>query len=127
MSEIELGTLYDFNKRIIGSQPPQTPEEIESAYSNVIDWISYIESKDIILMCRERYDFTIFHRVTSNLDKLLTELQETVDYKGVLKRIDYIHAQDNFEFWIDIPDEETGEKETFMFLLFRGEGFVIEV
>ena len=61
MGELNLGTLYEANKQIMKTQKPILPMEEASIQEKVAEWFNWKIDSYAMLLCREQYDFTVFH------------------------------------------------------------------
>ena len=60
-NEISLGaTLYDMNKQVMQQQKVLSNKEIEEAKKELETWFNWYLDGYAMLLCRERYDFTVF-------------------------------------------------------------------
>ena len=128
--EVSLGTLYDFNKQLMEKQKPLTKKEIEEIKPKLEHWFNWQIDGYAMLLCRERYDFTVFHlyekqnpnppQVASN------ELIEVLKNRGKILSIEkdtvnvYPGDEGAWEIWIKI------DKEIFAYYLFNCDDFVIQ-
>ena len=119
---VSLGTLYDFNKMIMATQSPLTKNEINEKLQNLEDWFNLRIDGYAMLLCRERYDFTVFH-----LYELQNENPPSIAAKELIKilqnRGDILSIekeQDAFEIWLSI------DEEVFAYYLFACDDWVIE-
>jgi hypothetical protein len=77
-----------------------------------------------MLLCRERYDFTLFNLLNKNdlsLASGIKELKECLENRGAIISIDLTENKDAYEIWIKIDDEP------FVYYLFPYDLGVIEV
>ena len=58
---IEIGTLYELNQQAMQKEKGMTDEEIEKIRPNLESWFNWQIDGYAMLLCRERYDFTVFH------------------------------------------------------------------
>ena len=59
--EVSLGNLYDINKQLMATMPEMTDAEIDLVTPQLEDWFNWELDGYAMLLCRERYDFTVFH------------------------------------------------------------------
>lgn len=131
MSEINMGTLYDFNKNAMSNEKHLDIILFNRKVAEVSAWMwTEINDKYCMLLCRERNDFTLFHTSCNNqnnyqslLDSTKTELGETLMNRGDVLGIDKTGDNVAYEIWI--RDIET--KETFVYYLFPYDQGVIEI
>lgn len=105
--EITLGTLYDFNKQLILKQKKLTNKKIESIKKELEEWFNWQIDGYALLLCRERYDFTIFHlyeKLNRNPPAVAaTELIEVLNNRGEILSIEKDSNNDKvWEIWIKI-------------------------
>lgn len=123
---VSLGTLYDFNKQIISKQGTMSQSEIDSIKPDLEAWFNWQIDEYVMLLCRERYDFTIFHLYTKasvNPPKTATlELIELLKSRGRILSIekDSNVMNNAWEIWLDI------DGEAFAYYLFNCDDWVIE-
>ena len=83
---ITLGNLYELNKQALAKSNPLTEEEINNIKPQIEEWFNWQIDGYAILLCRERYDFTIFHlyeKANPNPPMVATlELIETLKNRG---------------------------------------------
>jgi len=58
---VSLGTLYDFNKQMMLKQGKLSKSKLKAIEPKLEDWFNWQIDGYAMLLCRERYDFTIFH------------------------------------------------------------------
>ncbi len=123
--EISLGTnLYDLNKQAFSTQPKLTKKEIEKKKPALKAWFNWQIDGYAMLLCRERYDFTIFHLYEKQnpnppaiaVDELIAALQN----RGDIYAIDENEQQKLWEIWIKI------NQDFFVYYLFNCDEMVIE-
>ena len=105
--EITLGTLYDFNKRLILKQKKLTNKKIELIKKELEEWFNWQIDGYALLLCRERYDFTIFHlyeKLNRNPPAVAAaELIEVLNNRGEILSIEKSSNDDKvWEIWIKI-------------------------
>ena len=123
--EITLGTLYDFNKRLILKQKKLTNKKIESIKKELEEWFNWQIDGYALLLCRERYDFTIFHlyeKLNRNPPAVAAaELIEVLNNRGEILSIEKDSNDDKvWEIWIKI------DQEAFAYYLFNCDDFVVQ-
>jgi len=128
-NNISLGTLYDFNKQLMEKQKPLTIEEIEEIKPKLEEWFNWQIDGYAMLLCREKYDFTVFHlyeKQNLNPPQVATnELIEALNNRGKILSIekDNININSNgdvWEIWIKI------NKQVFAYYLFNCDDFIIQ-
>lgn len=120
--EIPIGTLYDFNKQIILRQGKLTGKKIESIKKELEDWFNWQIDGYAMLLCRERYDFTVFHlyeKLNRNPPAVAAnELIDILKNRGKILSIE--KEKDKWEIWIQIGGE------AFAYYLFECDDWVIQ-
>ena len=123
---VSLGTLYDFNKQILSKQKKLNQFEIDQIKSKIEEWFNWQIDGYAMLLCRERYDFTIFHlyeKQNSNPCKIaVTELIDLLNNRGNILSIekDSNTINNAWEIWLEI------DKEIFVYYLFNCDDWVIQ-
>lgn len=123
---VSLGTLYDFNKQIILSQGSLGKSKIESIKPELEKWFNWQIDGYAILLCRERYDFTIFHlyeKQNPNPPEIaVTELISLLKNRGKILSIekDSNVINNAWEIWLEI------DGEAFAYYLFNCDDWVIQ-
>ena len=123
---VSLGTLYDFNKQILSKQKKLNQFEIDQIKLKIEEWFNWQIDGYAILLCRERYDFTIFHlyeKQNSNPCKIaVTELIDLLNNRGNILSIekDSNTLNNAWEIWLEI------DKEIFVYYLFNCDDWVIQ-
>lgn len=125
--KVVLGTLYDFNKQIISKSNPITNKEIEKIKFELAQWFNdFTIAGYAMLLCRERYDFTIFHLYeqpkASPQKNAANELIEVLKNRGTILSIekDVNTINNSWEIWIKI------DNEVYAYYLFVCDDWVIE-
>ena len=125
-NEVILGNLYDMNKQAMLSQPVLTKEQIDKIKPDLEDWFNWTLDGYAMLLCRERYDFTIFHLYEKeNPDPpqiAVTELIDLLKNRGKILSIEKDSETMNnaWEIWVKI------DGEAFAYYLFGCDDWVIE-
>jgi len=123
---VSLGTLYDLNKRAMLNEKPLSKAKIETIKSKLEDWFNMQLDEYAMLLCRERYDFTVFHLYeTQNVNppKVATEeLISLLKNRGKILSIEKDSEKMNnaWEIWLNIDDE------AFAYYLFNCDDWVIQ-
>ena len=123
--KVSLGNLYDMNKQVMLKQPPLGRLEIDNIKLDLEQWFNWQLDGYAMLLCRERYDFTVFHlyelqnpnppRVAAN------ELIEVLKNRGKILSIEKdINDNKVWEIWLKI------DKEAYAYYLFNCDDFVIQ-
>lgn len=127
-NKVTLGNLYDFNKQIISSQQPLSKKELHKLKPKIQQWFNdNTISGYAMLLCRERYDFTIFHlyEISTGRHPAETatyELIEVLKSRGKIYSIEKDSQTINnaWEIWLKI------DNEMYVYYLFCCEDWVIE-
>ena len=123
---VSLGTLYDFNKQMLSKQKKLNQFEINQIKPEIEEWFNWQIDGYAMLLCRERYDFTIFHlyeKQNSNPCKIaVTELIDLLNNRGNILSIekDSNTINNAWEIWLEI------DKEIFVYYLFNCDDWVIQ-
>lgn len=123
---VSLGTLYDFNKQIMSQQKNISKSKLESIKLELEEWFNWQIDGYAMLLCRERYDFTVFHlyeKQNSNPPKIaVTELIDLLQNRGKILSIekDSNTINDAWEIWLKIGNE------VFAYYLFNCDDWVIQ-
>lgn len=123
--KVSLGNLYDMNKQVMLKQPPLGRLEIDNIKLDLEQWFNWQLDGYAMLLCREKYDFTVFHlyelqnpnppRVAAN------ELIEVLKNRGKILSIEKdINDDKVWEIWLKI------DKEAYAYYLFNCDDFVIQ-
>lgn len=119
-----LGTLYEFNKQIVAKEQKMSNTDMEKAKKELELWFNWYLDGYAMLLCRERYDFTIFHLYQKqNLNPpavAADELIELLKSRGTPISIEKDIDKNIWEIWIKIDDEP------FVYYLFDCDPMVIE-
>lgn len=122
---ITLGNLYELNKQALAKNNSLTEEEINNIKPQIEEWFNWQIDGYAILLCRERYDFTIFHlyeKANPNPPAVaVSELIETLKNRGQVLSIEKDTTNNKaWEIWIKI------ENEIFAYYLFNCDDWIIE-
>ena len=127
MAEINLGTIYDFNKELMKKE-----RVIDSILFNTqitkIAREMFIDAKTKdehywMLLCHDRRDFTLFNIIASEeIDTIIEEIKPTLINRG---KIISMVKQPNEAWEIWIRDAETADN--FAYYLFKYDNGVIEI
>lgn len=123
--EIKLGTtLYDVNKQIMTKEKPLTSNQLIEIQDKLETWFNWYLDGYAILLCRERYDFTVFHlyeKANPNPPKIAAkELIDLLKERGKILSIEKEIDDNKWEIWLKI------DKEVFAYYLFPCDDWVIE-
>lgn len=124
-NDIEFGSLYDLNKQAMLKEKRMTKAEIEKIKPELEKWFNWTLDAYAMLLCRERYDFTVFHLYKKqNKNPPAVATSELIDliqnYRGILLSIDKDEYNNAWEIWIKIKGEP------YLYYLFRCDDMVIE-
>ena len=122
MSDINLGNLYDMNKQATLSERPLKKHEIKDKMINVKKFFADGQ-KYFMLLCRERYDFTIFNfneKTDFSLHHAIKDLQECLENRGSIISIDLDSTGLAYEIWIVV------DEQAFVYYLFPYDTGVLE-
>lgn len=123
---ISLGTLYDFNKQIMSNQKKLNESDLKIIKSELEEWFNWQIDEYAMLLCRERYDFTVFHLYENqnpNPPEIAAiELINLLKNRGNILSIekDSNVLNNAWEIWLEI------DKEIFVYYLFNCDDWVIQ-
>ena len=123
---VSLGTLYDFNKQVILNQGHMGKSSIERLKPELEEWFNWQIDGYAMLLCRERYDFTVFHlyeKQNPNPPQIaVTELIDLLKSRGKILSIekDSDIMNNAWEIWLEI------DEEAFVYYLFNCDDWVIQ-
>lgn len=123
---VSLGTLYDFNKQAMLNQKALSKSEINKIKPQLEEWFNWQIDGYAMLLCRERYDFTVFHlyeKQNPNPPQVaVTELIDLLKNRGKILSIekDTDVMNNAWEIWLKINNE------TFAYYLFNCDDWVIQ-
>lgn len=124
--EVVLGNLYEMNKQAMLSQSSLTKEQINTIKPELEKWFNWTLDRYAMLLCRERYDFTVFHlyeNTNPNPPRVaVTELIDVLKNRGKILSIEKDSETMNnaWEIWLKI------DGEAFAYYLFGCDDWVIE-
>ena len=123
--DISLGTLYEMNKQVMLKQPPIGNLELDNVKLDLEQWFNWQIDGYAMLLCRERYDFTVFHLYelqNPNPPRVATnELIDVLKNRGKILSIEKDTNNDKaWEIWLKI------DKEAYAYYLFNCDDFVIQ-
>ena len=113
-------TYYDQQRQIISQIDPInkiTPEGKENLKNFLNDY------KYLCLMCREKYDFTIFLDVDENYHKTIDEIEDLLNERGVIYDYGFSQTENVYQFWIKTNDDE----EIHLYVLFNAEQMIVNI
>ena len=108
MSNIEMGTLYEMNRNVAVAQKELSRTELKKGLREIKYFFLENSNKYFMLLCREKYDFTLFnlkHKRDFSIHKIIQDLEECLSNRGQILSIDLTDAKDAFEIWIKIGNE----------------------
>lgn len=109
MSEISIGNIYDINKQAMIFEKPLKNFEIEDKMREIKSFLNNCNDKYYMLLCRERYDFTIFafnnYKRKEDLDNGSKDLQECLENRGIIYSIDLTESKNAYEIWLKIDNK----------------------
>ena len=124
--DVSLGTLYDFNKQAVLSQGKLSKSKIRAIEPDLEEWFNQQLDEYAMLLCRERYDFTVFHlyeKQNSNPCEIaVTELIDLLKNRGKILSIekDSNVMNNAWEIWLEINGE------AYAYYLFNCDDWVIQ-
>lgn len=124
-NKISLGaTLYDMNKQIIGRESALSITQLNKIQDQLETWFNWYSDNYAMLLCRERYDFTVFHlfaKHNANPAKIAAQdLIGALKNRGSILSIEKEIDDNKWEIWLKI------DKEVFAYYLFPCKEFIIE-
>lgn len=128
MAEVNLGTLYDFNKEAMKNERVLTQEEFEEKTQLLAEvMLEYFNDGDHywMLLCHDRRDYTLFNLIPDNdptVETILEELIPTLLNRGNVLSIDE-QPDKAWEIWIRDFDGE----DAFAYYFFIYDKGVVEV
>ena len=123
---VSLGTLYDINKQIILKESRLNKKKIDAIKPDLEEWFNWQIDGYAMLLCRERYDFTVFHlygKQNPNPPRIaVIELIDLLNNRGKILSIekDSNTANNAWEIWLEI------DGEAFAYYLFNCDDWVIQ-
>lgn len=109
MSDITMGSLYDFNKAAILTQDPLTNEELTRSLYKIRLFCRNTMNRYYMLLNRETYNFTLFDFgewvSSAKLNEFIyNDLKECLQNRGKVVSIE--DKDDAYEIWIVTDDNE---------------------
>lgn len=129
MSELNLGTQYEFSKDMVKQLPNLTEGQLNSKKEIVKNFLRKSLNNYYMLLCNEQKDYTVF-RITNNEEKDRDEqkqeivnilIDECLPNRGGIRGIDLTEQQDAIEIWLYI------DEEAYVYYFFPYDEAVIEV
>lgn len=116
-------TLYEYDKQLMKNRSVMNNKQKKDAYKELNKYLQNNKPNNLMLLCRERYDFTVFNlyyiKEVSNNFSFTKDLTEVIENRGEWLFCEYDENNNGFEIWIEI------EGEPYMYLLFPCEDFII--
>lgn len=127
MAEINMGTLYDFNKQAMMNEKPLDPIAFNLKTNEIAeDMIIDLNDGDHywMLLCHDRRDYTLFNAVNyeAEVDMITEELRPTLLNRGHILAIDK-QPDGAWEIWVKDFDAE----EVFAYYFFSYDRGVVEI
>ena len=124
MAELDLGTVYDFNKEAMKQFPVMDNEKLSDAINKMSTTLmkKHKENPYFMLLCHERRDYTVFKIDNATLAALNRDFKDSLLNRGSVLSIDE-QPDGAFEIWI--KDTMTGEN--FAYYLFNYTYGIVEV
>lgn len=107
MAEISSGTLYEFNKANMKQIPAYDAISLNRLCGKVAEWQSDNDFKYLMLLSKERSDYTIFNfsREETEIELFKKDLIETLTNRGKVIDITLQKETNAYEIWIKEDDE----------------------
>ena len=123
--DISMGTIYELNKEAYNKIMPYNEDQLKENLEFLYEWTFNKGAKYYMLLCKERSDYTVFN-FSSLIDKkyhygITKDLKECLKNRGVILDIRYVQDTDAWEIWL------RSNGESFMFMFFECNDFIIEV
>lgn len=121
MAEVEMGTLYDINKQIIGQDKILDQYELERKVDKLSDVM--VESNYFALICNERHYYTVFNCKEASSSQIFSAVYDVLTSLGNV--CDILPSSSNektYEVWI----KDTISNEVFMYFMTSWDEGVIE-
>lgn len=122
--KVSLGTLYEMNKQIMKNRKQLSEKELNAIKKDLEQWFNWHLDGYAMLLCRERYDFTVFHlyeQANPNPPAIAAkELIELAKERGQVLSIEKELDNNAWQIWIKI------ENKPYAYYLFNCDNMVIE-
>ena len=126
MAEVNLGTLYDFNKEAMKNEKPLDMVQFNFLTKEIVEDMVYnmdLGGQYWMLLCHDRRDYTLFNIIAvADNSSIEEELRPTLNNRGSVLSIEK-QKDGAWEIWI--RDFET--EENFAYYLFQYDNGVIEI
>lgn len=120
-SNINIGNLYELNKKLVMKEKNLKDFEIKDSIREIHNKLKSQNNKYYCLLCREKYDFTVFHFKDVE-EKFNKALFECLTNRGNIKSIEEdTNSNEVYEIWIEKDDN------IFVYYLFPYDNGVLEV
>ena len=120
-SDINIGNLYELNKKLVMKEKNLKDFEIKDLIREIHNKLKSQNNKYYCLLCREKYDFTVFHFKDVE-EKFNKALFECLTNRGNIKSIEEdTNSNEVYEIWIEKDDD------IFAYYLFPYDNGVLEV
>jgi hypothetical protein len=120
--QVELNN-YDIHKQLYARMNPLSDENLQKKLVSIGGWFSsFAQGKFFMLMCKEISYYTVFHFNEPNYTNGVEELKKTLQFRGQIIDINYVHSENAYECWIK---NSLGEME--MYYLFNYDWGVVEI
>lgn len=114
---------YDIHRQFFAGLPSLENNKLKTKLSSIGGWFSAkMKCKYFMLLCREQYDFTVFYIKDMNYAQAVEELKITLESRGEVVDILYVHGEDAYECWV-----KNAQGEVAMYYLFPYDWGVVEV
>ena len=115
---------YEMNKQLMANETALDMIQCQQKYCEMAIAMLNGGSQYWCLLCRERYDFTVFNIITAkNYEPIRKELSETLNNRGFILDITKDNDSGAWEIWIKDFDTD----EAFVYYLFKYDMGVIEI
>ena len=126
MAEVNLGTLYDFNKEAMKKEKPLDAIQFNHLTKEIAeDMLNSLENDEHywMLLCHEQRDYTLFNVIaTSTSIEIENELRPTLHNRGLVLSIEK-QKDGAWEIWI----RDSYTEENFAYYLFQYDCGVVEI
>ena len=123
MADVDMGlNVYEFNKNIMKQLP--VIEDLQGVYNKIEHyWENAPFSEYLMLLCRERNDYTLFHFNTGDPSPFMDDIIECFTNRGLgIVNTEIIDDGVAMEIWVKRPDQmETAD----LYYLFPADQMVI--
>lgn len=121
MAEIEI-SMYDLHKQMYEKVNPLSEDKLKTKMASIGSWFSTNPMcNHYTLLCREKYDFTVFQFHDMNYNRGMELVQEILESRGEILDIAYVHETNAYECWVRYDDEVV------VYILFESDWIVVDV